>query len=439
MPRARSGIEAFDVDDAKAGKPRLRPSRCPSLLLVTCYLLPRGRRLSSFRSSASDRDKDHETQLLRDSRRHAAAAGGAAGGRTAPFVTLRLRTDDGIEGIGYAGFVAPVLKALKATVDALAGLSPGADPRKSEALESRLSRRRAAVRAAISQGAPARRGHGSDRGHGLALWDIEGNLLDCRCKAAGGAPQSRAHLRSGELWHNYTLDQSRKQARLIKEGYKAMKFRLGSEPTQRKELERVKVMREAVGPDVEGADDRHQQSWTVDQAINIGRGLGRVRTSSGWTPRITGLCRPGRRVADALGTSVCAGEYHFGVAPAPAGGGAAQRRYGHGGPRAGAPGISGSMKVGEAMAETFNLPMVSFGDLGARGCLIHAGHGHAQRPHAWSTCPGALGTCSPKRRRSNMGCWCLPSAPASASSSITPHDREVTRSCNGTTHELYTG
>ena len=55
------------------------------------------------------------------------------------FVTLRFRTDDGAEGIGYAGFAAPVLtKALKEAVDALAEQVIGDDPMRVEAIGEKL-------------------------------------------------------------------------------------------------------------------------------------------------------------------------------------------------------------------------------------------------------------------------------------------------------------
>ena len=42
------------------------------------------------------------------------------GGDTMDFVTLTIRTDEGVEGIGYAGFQSPVMtRALKAAVDGL--------------------------------------------------------------------------------------------------------------------------------------------------------------------------------------------------------------------------------------------------------------------------------------------------------------------------------
>ena len=51
------------------------------------------------------------------------------GATTASFVVLTIKTDDGIEGIGYAGFASTLmLKALKAAVDSLAEQTIGDDP-----------------------------------------------------------------------------------------------------------------------------------------------------------------------------------------------------------------------------------------------------------------------------------------------------------------------
>src|SRR3954451_671232 len=97
-------------------------------------------------------------------------------GGTAPFVTLRLRTDQGIEGIGYAGFVAPaLLKALKATIDALAEVSIGADPWDSEALESKLRTTAGGGQGGISHGAPAGLSTVAVAAIDIALWDVKGN------------------------------------------------------------------------------------------------------------------------------------------------------------------------------------------------------------------------------------------------------------------------
>ena len=50
-------------------------------------------------------------------------------GNNAEFITIKIRTDNGLEGIGYAGFASSVmLKALKESVDALLDQIVGKDP-----------------------------------------------------------------------------------------------------------------------------------------------------------------------------------------------------------------------------------------------------------------------------------------------------------------------
>ena len=90
-------------------------------------------------------EDDYEVHTSSDARRalelleeHAPFA---VGGDEIDFVTLRLRTDDGIEGIAYAGFASTVLtRALKATVDGLCGAAIGLDAMNTEAVGARLLR-----------------------------------------------------------------------------------------------------------------------------------------------------------------------------------------------------------------------------------------------------------------------------------------------------------
>ena len=91
-------------------------------------------------------------------------------GPTAPrdqadFVTLRLRTDDGIEGIAYAGFASRlVTRALKELLDALASETLGAEPPRG---------RRDRARPAPRSGRRVARGPGNAR------------RLSDRCRALG--------------------------------------------------------------------------------------------------------------------------------------------------------------------------------------------------------------------------------------------------------------
>ena len=162
---------------------------------------------------------------------------------------------------------------------------------------------------------------------------------------------------SGHLWRNYDLKMLAETApKLVDQGYRAMKFRLGAEKTAKAELERVRVMRESVGPDIDLMIDINQ-GWSVDQSINIGRRLADYDIF--WLEDPTnhqdyaGLAR----IADALDTPIAAGEYHYGLAP-----------FRHMLEQRSIDivmvdlmrgvGITGFMKAGH-MAEAFNLPIVT--------------------------------------------------------------------------------
>jgi L-alanine-DL-glutamate epimerase-like enolase superfamily enzyme len=81
-----------------------------------------------------------------------------------------------------------------------------------------------------------------------------------------------------------------------------------------KEVERIRVLREGIGEDIDLMCDINQL-WDVNQAIDIGRRVEEYHLF--WLEDVVahddfqGLAR----VADALTTPVCAGEYHYGIRP----------------------------------------------------------------------------------------------------------------------------
>ena len=61
---------------------------------------------------------NYQTGVVSVPREEGPLTGGV--GSQAEFVTIKIRTDNGIEGIGYSGFASSLmLEALKASVDAL--------------------------------------------------------------------------------------------------------------------------------------------------------------------------------------------------------------------------------------------------------------------------------------------------------------------------------
>jgi L-alanine-DL-glutamate epimerase-like enolase superfamily enzyme len=97
-------------------------------------------------------------------------------------------------------------------------------------------------------------------------------------------------------------------------GFRQMKMQCGSEPTVAASVERVRVLREAIGPDVDLMCDINQL-WSVAHAIEVGRrvepfGLYWLEDPVAHDD-YAGLAQ----VAGALDTRVTAGEYHYGIVP----------------------------------------------------------------------------------------------------------------------------
>lgn len=285
--------------------------------------------------------------------------GGGPGGAS-NFVTLRLQTSEGIEGIGYAGFFSTVMTGtMKSALDALCEQTLGCDPLMVEQITQRLL-------ALAGGGTPGGRVAGSPAGIvtyavsaiDVALWDIRGKAAGMPLyKLLGGYRDRVPTYASGHLWRDYDLKMLAETApKLVDQGYRAMKFRLGAEKTVAAELERVRVMRESVGPDIDLMIDINQ-GWSVDQSIRIGRHLAEYDIY--WLEDPTahedyaGLAR----IADALDTPIAAGEYQWGIVP-----------FRHMCEQRSVDivmsdlmrdvGITGFMKVGH-MAEAFNLPIVT--------------------------------------------------------------------------------
>ena len=234
----------------------------------------------------------------------------AKGGDQIAFVALTVTTDDGIDGIGYAGFASPVLTgALKAAVDGLAGQTIGMSPMDTEAVQSKLLR-------LGGGGSPAGLVTRATSAIDVALWDIKGKALGQPVyKLLGGYRDRVPTYASGYLWRSFDLEMLDAHGRrLAKEGFTSMKFRLGAEKTVAAEIARLDTMRNAVGPGIDLMIDVNQL-WDVNRAITIGREM--KSRAIYWLEDPTtfddfaGLAR----IADALDTPITAGEYVYGIAP----------------------------------------------------------------------------------------------------------------------------
>lgn len=226
------------------------------------------------------------------------------------FVLLTLETDTGFNGISYAGFTNHLLvPALNSLVASLAEQTTGRDPVDTESVTADLS-------ALAGSGAPAGLVTRAIAAIDVAMWDLKGKQCALPVyKLLGGFQDRVPTYYSGKLWRPYTLDELADTAsELVHQGHRAMKFRMGAETTVAKEIERMKVMREAVGPDIDLMLDINQ-GWDVNRSITVGRKLADFNLYWLEDPidhqDHAGLAQ----IADVLDTPVAAGEYHYGLAP----------------------------------------------------------------------------------------------------------------------------
>jgi L-alanine-DL-glutamate epimerase-like enolase superfamily enzyme len=249
------------------------------------------------------------TRVLRTPADNPLVVGLPAPTDTREFVTLELGTDQGLVGVGLTFFGGALTPALRAAVDALAALAVGEDPAQVEAIAAKCRR---AAGGAGPGGIFALALSAVD----MACWDLKGKALGRSvCALLGGLRERVPTYASGALMRPHPLDYLAKAGpRLRDMGFRQMKMQCGSEPTLGASIERVRVMREAIGPDIDLMCDINQL-WSVNQAIEVGRRIEPYQLY--WLEDPTAHDDyPGlARIADALATPIAAGEYHYGIVP----------------------------------------------------------------------------------------------------------------------------
>ena len=252
-----------------------------------------------------------ESHVLRIPADEPLAGGPATPGATRDFVALRLYTDAGLEGLGLTFFGAALTGALKSAVDSLAALTVGENPLRVEAITQKL-------RAAGGSSGPGGIFALALAAIDIALWDIKGKALDVPVATlAGGFRDKVPTYASGALMRTFPLDHVAKAAAaLVGKGFKQMKTQLAlpGDTTPAREVERIRVIREAIGPDIDLMCDINQR-WDVRQAISIGRRVEEFNLF--WLEDVVAPDDyPGlAAVTQALATPVAAGEYVYGKVP----------------------------------------------------------------------------------------------------------------------------
>ncbi|MBI1733578.1 MAG: mandelate racemase/muconate lactonizing enzyme family protein [Candidatus Rokubacteria bacterium] len=228
---------------------------------------------------------------------------------TREFVTVELGTDQGLVGLGVTFFGGALTKALRAAVDAFGQLVVGDDPTQVEAIAAKIRR--------------AAGGAGPGGIFALALsaidtacWDLKGKAVgQSVCALLGGLRDRVPTYASGALMRPHPVKYLAEAGpRLRDMGFRQMKMQCGSEPSVAASIERVRVMREAIGPDVDLMCDVNQL-WSVNHAIEVGRRIEPYHLYWLEDPVAHDDYAGLARVADALTAPIAAGEYHYGIVP----------------------------------------------------------------------------------------------------------------------------
>jgi L-alanine-DL-glutamate epimerase-like enolase superfamily enzyme len=249
------------------------------------------------------------TRVLRTPADNPLVVGLPAPTDTREFVTLELGTDQGLVGLGLTFFGAALTPALKSAVDTMAGLVIGDDPSNTEAIAAKLRR------AAGSSG-PGGIFSLALSAVDIACWDLKGKAAGKSvCALLGDLRDRVPTYASGALMRQHPVDYLAKAGpRLVDMGFRQMKMQCGSEPTVAASVERVRVMREAIGPDIDLMCDINQL-WSVHHAIDVGNRIADYHLFWLEDPTAHDDYAGLARIADALVTPIAAGEYHYGIVP----------------------------------------------------------------------------------------------------------------------------
>src|SRR5437763_5961303 len=234
-------------------------------------------------------------------------------GSVRPVVILTLATDDGIEGIGVSFYGGALTRTLKGAIDQLCEITVGEDPHRVEAIIRKL-------RDAAGGSGPGGMFILALAAIDIALWDIRGKALGQPLwRLLGGLRNRVPAYASGALRRGLPLDTVVKSAATLKDkGWRQMKTQLAlrGDTSPGKEVERMRRVREAVGPEIDLMCDINQR-WRPEQAIDIGHRVENAGIGLFWLEDVTthddyaGIAR----VNAALATPICGGELVYGVVP----------------------------------------------------------------------------------------------------------------------------
>jgi L-alanine-DL-glutamate epimerase-like enolase superfamily enzyme len=219
---------------------------------------------------------------------------------------VRVRTDEGLEGLGHAmPLYGRNFRSLVVTIEELAELLVGEDPRQPERIHHKVAPNPAGGVGTIAAAALD-----------IGIWDLAAKAAGQPLwRLLGGFRDRVPAYASLRLGRDKPATELPGIARsLLDQGFRAMKTNLGPDPSVSVAVERIRGVRETIGKDVKLMVDVNSL-WTPAQAIRVGHALEEFELF--WiedpapTTNLAGLAD----IRSALQTPVMAGETLFGLMP----------------------------------------------------------------------------------------------------------------------------
>ena len=223
-------------------------------------------------------------------------------------VIVRVRTDDGLDGLGTVGLGSPA--SIPIIEHHLTPLLVGQSPFDVELLWERMFRttinigRKGLVLEAISA-------------IDIALWDILGKATDQPVyNLLGGRTRDRIRAYVSQSYAKTDLDAVGEEAASYSaQGFTALKMRFGYGPTdgeagKRKNYELVETVRNAIGADIDLMADAYM-GWNVPYAIDMIRRLEDLNLSWVEEPLVPDDIDGYVRLRSVVSTPISAGEHEF--------------------------------------------------------------------------------------------------------------------------------
>lgn len=180
-------------------------------------------------------------------------------------VLVEAYSNEGHVGIGYA-FMYWMLPILKTAIYELKGLAIGKDPFAVKSIWRDMV-------AATTQFGPGGLAHFAISAIDVALWDLLGKVVGKPLYLLLGGGREQVPCYYPGFWRSTPASDLGEEAEEARQrGFKAVKMKLGGEGSMEKEIERVRVVREAVGEDISLMVDANQ-GWSPDFTLKIGERL----------------------------------------------------------------------------------------------------------------------------------------------------------------------